>query len=150
MSSAEAIASTTVTVSVTVTSGPSITGGDDVVVTTHGYGRSKAIAGNAGGGAISIGDSAGEDRVRVDSSVTLQGSTTVTAIDDVVVRAFGDVRPSVFSSTDQGGFIGGSFGETSAYADWNTVTTSSGTVSAGDRATVEGSHLRQRLRPLDG
>ena len=135
VSTAKAVASTAVTVSNAIGSGATISGAN-VNVTTNGYALSKAIAGNAGGGAISIGDSAGQDAVYVSNQITITGAT-ITATNNLTVTAYSDLRPSVFSSTDQGGFIGGSFGETTAYADYDTGTTTSGTLTAGNIAKVE-------------
>src|SRR5207245_7404726 len=65
-----------------------------------------SIAGNAGGGAISIGDSAGQDTVSVDNELTVASGASITAIHDLTIGSHSDLRPQVFSSTDQGGFIG--------------------------------------------
>ncbi|MDF2732934.1 MAG: repeat-containing protein, partial [Desertimonas sp.] len=111
VSTASSDATTTLTISATVGTGATITGGT-VNVTTDGHAFTKGVAGNAGGGAISVGDSSSRSKVTVTNTITVESGAAITATGDLTVSASSDLRPSVFASTEQGGLIGGSFGDT--------------------------------------
>jgi hypothetical protein len=136
VSTATSSARTTVTVRVTVEGGAEITG-TDVTINTHATALAKGIAGNAGGGAISIGDSDARATTLIDNAITIQSGAEITATDDLTIAAFSDLRPKVLASTQQGGLVGGSFGSTDARGGYITQTTSQGTLVAGDRLAVE-------------
>ena len=136
VSTAESDASTTLTISTTIGDGATIAGGT-VNVTTNGYAFSKGVAGNAGGGAISVGDSSARSKTTVTNTLTVAANATLTSAGDLTVRALSDLRPSVYASTEQGGLIGGSFGDTTARASYTTMTTTAGTLSAAATSAVE-------------
>ena len=137
VSTASSDATTTLVISATVEANAHVKG-RDVTVTTHGTALAKGVAGNAGGGAISIGDSAARAKTTVTNtdrrSPRAQRST---ASRNIVIAANSDLRPRVYANTQQGGFVGGSFGSTTAWAAYDTRTVTTGTLRGGNRVAVE-------------
>ncbi|MDQ0612685.1 hypothetical protein QF046_000326 [Microbacterium sp. W4I4] len=136
VSTASSTAATTVTVSVTVEGSAAIRG-TDVTITTHGTAQATGVAGNAGGGAISIGDSDAQATTTIDNDIAIVSGAVITATDDLTIAAYSNLQPKVLASTQQGGLVGGSFGSTDARGAYSTRTTTNGTLTAGDRLAVE-------------
>src|SRR5439155_226640 len=136
VATASSSATAALTISTKIGGGANLTAGT-LNVTTHGWVLSKAVSSNDGGGAISIGNASANDAVSADNTIDIAGTATLTSNGDLLISARSELRPSVAASTNQGGLVAGSGGETSATVDYTTATTTAGHLTAAGTLLVD-------------
>ena len=143
VSDANSFASVDPTVETTIGGNASLTAGNNISVTTHGFAFTKAVSSNDSGGLISVNSANSNaaahvaNTLDIDSGATLDALGTIFGGGNVTVSANSHLQPVTIASSGSGGLFAGGSGGTFAAADYTTKTNMNGTIIASNNASVE-------------